>query len=111
MNKKNLKRFKSSASKHVYVTNDQHLTVWVFQNTQSPTKAIFAENDSKKMVVSFFVNLTRGVVVLEDCKPMNTNWLLYILCLPEIISELRKQNVQCPIIHHHNITSLHSIFA
>lgn len=115
------KRFNSGLSNHVYdiVTGDEtwiysyeperknQSAVWVFQNEQKPTKVVRSRSVSKKMIACF-VSKTGHVatVALEDRRTVNADWYTTI-CLPEVISELRKNNRNRRIILHHDNASSH----
>ncbi|CAH1979967.1 unnamed protein product [Acanthoscelides obtectus] len=104
---KTLDRFNSGNSKNVYsiVSGDEswiycyepedkrQSAVWVFQGEEKPTKVIRSRSVSKKMVATF-------VTVTAD-------WYTTI-CLPKVITELRKFNPEIRIILHQDNASSHT---
>ncbi|CAH1995155.1 unnamed protein product [Acanthoscelides obtectus] len=103
---KTLDRFNSRNSKNVYsiVSDDEswiycyepenkrQSAVWVFQGEEKPTKVIRSRSVSKKMVATF-------VTVTAD-------WYTTI-CLPKVITELRKISPERRIILHQDNASSH----
>ncbi|CAH2012393.1 unnamed protein product [Acanthoscelides obtectus] len=97
---KTLDRFNSGNSKNVYSIvsggelwiycyepeNKRQLAVWVFQGEEKPTKVIRSRSVSKKMVATFYTTI----------------------CLPKIITELRKINPERRINLHQGNASLHT---
>ncbi|CAH1996463.1 unnamed protein product [Acanthoscelides obtectus] len=96
---KTLDRFNSGNSKNVYsiVSSDEswiycyepenkrQSAVWVFQGEEKPTKVIRSRSVSKKMVATFVT-----------------------ICLPKLITELRKINPERRIILHQDNASSHT---
>ncbi|CAH2014203.1 unnamed protein product [Acanthoscelides obtectus] len=95
---KTLDRFISENSKNVYsiVSGDESwiYSVWVFQGEEKLTIAIRSRSVSKKMVATF----QRTVTV---------DWYTTI-CLPKVITELRKINAERRIILHQDNASSHT---
>ncbi|GBP49887.1 hypothetical protein EVAR_29500_1 [Eumeta japonica] len=85
----------------------QQLTLWVYQDEPKPTKNAREQSTSKQMI-AFFFNKTRRVatVALENCRTMNSDWYTTI-CLPEVIDELRKNNLKRRILLNHDNASSH----
>lgn len=117
-----LERFRGGSSKHVYdiVSGDeswiysyepeskQQSTVWVFQDELKPTKVVRSRSVAKKMVASFVSKSGHvATIVLEDRRTVNADWYTTI-CLPEVISVLRKNNRNRRIILHHDNASSHT---
>jgi len=117
-----LKKFNQGASKNVYkiVTDDEswiysyeperksQSAVWVFQNEQKLTKLVRARSVGKQMVAFFFSKTGHiSTVALEDRKTVNSDWYTTI-CLPEVFSELRKNQSKRRIILHHDDATSHT---
>lgn len=86
----------------------QQSTVWVFQDEPNPTKVVRARSTSKQMVACFFgINGHVATVPLEQRRTVNSEWYTTI-CLPEVISEIRKTNRRRRIILHHDNASSHT---
>lgn len=120
--RKTLKRFSRGESKHVYdvVSGDeswiyaydpdskQQSTVWVFQDEPKPTKVIRSRSTSKKMVASFVAKGGHvATIVLEDRKTVTADWYTTV-CLPQVITEFRKNNSERRMILHHDNASSHT---
>lgn len=117
-----LKKFEGGRSNSVYniVTGDeswiysyepetkQQSTVWVFQNEPKPTKVVRSRSVSKRMIACFFGKTGHvATVALEDRRTVNADWYTSI-CLPEVIAEIRRNNVNRRIIVHHDNASAHT---
>ncbi|CAH1981042.1 unnamed protein product [Acanthoscelides obtectus] len=87
---KTLDLFNSGHSKNVYSIS----AVWVFQGEENPTKVIRSRNVSKKVVATFQSTVT-------------VDWYTTI-CLPKVITELRKVNPEGRIILHQENASSHT---
>ena len=85
----------------------QQFTFWVFQNEPKPT-VVRSHSAAKQMIACFF-GYTGHVttVALEDRRTVNTDWYI-IICLSEVINELRRINRNCRIILHHDNASCHT---
>lgn len=120
--KANLERFNGGASNHVFdiVSGDEtwiysyepdsktQSTVWTFVNELKPTKVTRSRSVSKKMVASFVAKSGHvATICLEDRKTVNADWYTTI-CLPEVIAELRKNNLNRRILLHHDNASSHT---
>ncbi|CAH1970250.1 unnamed protein product [Acanthoscelides obtectus] len=88
---KALDRFNSGNSKNVYsIVSGEISTVWVFQGEENPTKVIRSRSVSKKME-----------------RTVTADWYT-IICLPKVITELRKINLERRIILHQDNASSHT---
>ncbi|TLO45018.1 transposase [Acinetobacter baumannii] len=117
-----LERFHTGSSNAVYniVSGDEswiyayepetknQSRVWVFENELKPTKIVRSRSVAKKMVATF-VSKTGHVttIPLEGQRTVNAEWYASI-CLPQVVSELRKENCNRRIILHHDNASSHT---
>ncbi|CAH2005396.1 unnamed protein product [Acanthoscelides obtectus] len=93
---KTLDRFDSGNSKNAF-----QLAVWVLQGEEKPTKVIRSRSVSKKM---------RGhiaTISLNEQRTVTSDWYTTI-CLPKVITELRKINRERRIILHQDNASSHT---
>ncbi|CAH1960456.1 unnamed protein product [Acanthoscelides obtectus] len=116
---KTLDRFNSGNSKYVYSIvsgdeswiychepeNKRQSAVWVFQGEEKPTKVIRSRSFSKKMVATksghiATIPLNEQRTVTADCYTT--------ICLPKVITELRKINPERRIILHQDNASSHT---
>ncbi|CAH1970255.1 unnamed protein product [Acanthoscelides obtectus] len=109
---KTLDRFNSAISKNVYSIvsgdeswiscyepeNKRQSAIWVFQGEEKPTKVIRSRSVSKKMVATF---------VSKSGRIVTADWYTTI-CLPKVITELRKINPERRIILHQDDGSSHT---
>ena len=116
-----LKKFNRDRSNLVYnfITGDktciysyeleskQQSIVWVFQNESKPTKVIRSCSAAKQMIACFFGYTGHVTTALEDRRTVNTDWYT-IICLPEVINELRRTNRNRRIILYHDNASYHT---
>ncbi|CAH2002245.1 unnamed protein product, partial [Acanthoscelides obtectus] len=114
-----LDRFNSGNSKNVYsiVSGDEswiycyepenkpQSAVWVFQGEEKPTKVIRSRSVSKKMVATFVSKA--GHIPLNEQRTVTADWYTTI-CLPKLITELRKINPERRIILHQDNASSHT---
>ncbi|CAH2014056.1 unnamed protein product [Acanthoscelides obtectus] len=94
---KTLDRFNSGNSKNIYCyepENKRQSAVWVFQGEEKPTKVIRSRSVSKKMVATFQITVT-------------ADWYTTI-CLPKVITELRKIDPERRITLHQDNASSHT---
>ncbi|CAH1963210.1 unnamed protein product [Acanthoscelides obtectus] len=98
---KTLDRFNSENSKNVYsiVSGDESCisAVWVFQGEEKPTKVIRSRSVSKKMQHI-------ATIPLNEQRTVTADWYTTI-CLPKVITELRKINPGRRIILHQDNAS------
>ena len=117
-----IEKYNSGTSKSVYniYTGDeswiycyepetkQQSTVWVFQSEPNPTKVVRGRSTSKQMIACFFgINGHVATVSLEQRRSVTSEWYTTI-CLPEVVSEIRKTNRRRRIILHHDNASSHT---
>ncbi|CAH2000280.1 unnamed protein product [Acanthoscelides obtectus] len=112
---KTLDRFNSRNTKNVYsiVSGDES---WIYcyepenkrQSAVWPTKVIRSRSVSKKMV-AIFVSKTSHIatISLNEQRTVTTDWYTTI-CLPKVITGLRKINPERRIILHQDNASSHS---
>ena len=120
--KEMIEKYNSGTSKSVYniYTGDeswiycyepetkQQSTVWVFQSEPNPTKVVRGRSTSKQMIACFFgINGHVATVSLEQRRSVTSEWYTTI-CLPEVVSEIRKTNRRRRIILHHDNASSHT---
>lgn len=120
--KEMMAKFNHGSSKQVFdiVTGDeswiysyepetkQQSTVWVFQDEANPTKVVRARSTSKQMVACFF-KITGHVatIPLQERRTVNSEWYTTV-CLPEVLSEIRKNNCRKRVFLHHDNASSHT---
>ncbi|CAH2000879.1 unnamed protein product [Acanthoscelides obtectus] len=117
---KMLDRFNSGNSKNVYSIvsdeeswiycyepeNKRQSAVWVFQGEEKPTKVIRSRSVSKKMpIVSKAGHI--ATIPLNEQRTVTADWYTTI-CLPKVITELRKINPERRIILHQDNASSHT---
>lgn len=86
----------------------QQSTVWAFQDDEKPTKVVRTRSTSKKMVATFVAKSGHvATIALEDRRTVKADWYTTI-CLPAVISELRKNNPNRRIILHQDNASSHT---
>ncbi|CAH1962421.1 unnamed protein product [Acanthoscelides obtectus] len=79
--------------------NKRQLAVWVFQCEEKPTKVI-RSRVSKKMVATFVSKAVHiATIPLNEQRTVTADWYSTI-CLPKVITELRKINPERRIILH-----------
>ncbi|CAH1995657.1 unnamed protein product [Acanthoscelides obtectus] len=82
--------------------------VWVFQGEEKPTKVIRSRSVSKKMVATFVSKAGRiAKIPLNEHRTVTADWYTTI-CLPKVITELRKINHERRIILHQDNASSHT---
>ncbi|CAH1963279.1 unnamed protein product [Acanthoscelides obtectus] len=119
---KTLDRFNSGNSKNVYSIisgdeswiycyepeNKRQSAVWVFQGEEKPTKVIHSRSVSKKMVPTFVSKAGHiATIPLNEQRAVTADWYTTI-CLPKVITELRKINPERKIILHQDNASSHT---
>ncbi|CAH1979412.1 unnamed protein product [Acanthoscelides obtectus] len=103
---KTLDRFNSGNSKNVYsiVSGDES---WIYCE-ENPTKVIRSRNVSKKMVATFVSKAGQiATYPLNEQRTVTADWYTTI-CLPKVITELRKINPERRIILHQDNESSHT---
>ncbi|CAH1995228.1 unnamed protein product, partial [Acanthoscelides obtectus] len=101
---KTLDRFNSGNSKNVYSIS----AVWVFQGEEKPTKVIRSRSVSKKMVATFVSKAGHiATIRLNEQRTLTADWYTTI-CLPKVITELRRVNPERRIILHQDNASSHT---
>ncbi|CAH2016206.1 unnamed protein product, partial [Acanthoscelides obtectus] len=88
--------------------NKPQSAVWVFQGEEKPTKVIRSRSVSKKMVATF-VSKTDDIatIPLNEQRTVTADWYTTI-CLPKVITKLRKINPERRIILHQDNASSHT---
>ncbi|CAH1990411.1 unnamed protein product [Acanthoscelides obtectus] len=82
--------------------------VWVFQDEEKPTKVIRSRSVSKKMVATFVSKAGHiASIPLNEQRTVTADWYTTI-CLPKVITELRKINPERRIILHQANASSHT---
>ncbi|CAH2013080.1 unnamed protein product [Acanthoscelides obtectus] len=82
--------------------------VWVFQGAEKPTKVIRSRSLSKKMVATFMSKAGHiATIPLNEQRTVTADWYTTI-CLPRVITELRKINPERSIIIHQDNASSHA---
>ncbi|CAH1995549.1 unnamed protein product [Acanthoscelides obtectus] len=98
---KTLDRFNSGNSKNCSA-------VWVFKGEEKPTKVIRSQSVSKTMVATFVSKEGHiATIPLNEQRTVTADWYTTI-CLPKIITELRKINPERIIILHQDNASSHT---
>ncbi|CAH2011558.1 unnamed protein product [Acanthoscelides obtectus] len=103
---KTLDRFNSGNSKNVYsiVSGDES---WIYCE-EKPTKVIRSRSVSKKMVATFVSKAGHiATIPLNEQRTVTADWYATI-CLPKVITELRKINPERRIILHQDNANLHT---
>ncbi|CAH1991205.1 unnamed protein product [Acanthoscelides obtectus] len=103
---KTLDRFNSGNSKNVYsVVSGDESWIYLFQGEKKPTKVIRSQSVSKKMVAEFVSKADHiATIPLNEQRTVTTDWYTTI-CLPKVITELRKINPERRIILHQDNAS------
>ncbi|CAH1991400.1 unnamed protein product [Acanthoscelides obtectus] len=84
----------------------QH-SVWVFQGEEKPTKVIRFRSVSKKVVATFVSKAGHiATISLNEQRSVPADWYTTI-CLPKVITQLRKINPEGRIILHQDNVSSH----
>ncbi|CAH2005787.1 unnamed protein product [Acanthoscelides obtectus] len=119
---KTLDRVNSGNSKNVYSIvsgdeswiycykpeNKRQSAVWVFQGEENPTKVIRSRSVSQKMVATFVSKAGHiATIPLNEQRTVTADWYTTI-CLPKVITELRKINPEKRIILHQDNASSHT---
>ncbi|CAH1974497.1 unnamed protein product, partial [Acanthoscelides obtectus] len=119
---KTLGRFNSGNSKNVYSIvsgnesciycyepeSKRQSAVWVFQGEEKPTKVIRSRSVSKNMVATFVSKAGHiATIPLNEQRTVTADWYTTI-CLPKVITELRKINPERRIILHQDNASSHT---
>ncbi|CAH1992497.1 unnamed protein product [Acanthoscelides obtectus] len=118
---KTLDRFNSGNTKNVYSIvsgdeswiycyeseNKRQSAVWVFQGEEQPTKVNRSRSVSK--MVATFVSKAGHIatILLNEQRTVTADWYTTI-CLPKVITELRKINPERRIILHQDNASSHT---
>ncbi|CAH1990877.1 unnamed protein product [Acanthoscelides obtectus] len=85
--------------------NKWQSAVWVFQGEEKPTKVIRSRSVSKKMVATFVSKAGHiATIPLNEQRTVTADWYTTI-CLPKVITELRKINPERIILHQDNASS------
>ncbi|CAH1971507.1 unnamed protein product [Acanthoscelides obtectus] len=80
--------------------NKRQSAVWVFQGEEKPTKVIRSRSVSKKIVATFVLKAGHiATIPLNEQRTVTADWYTTI-CLPKVITELRKINPVRRIILH-----------
>ncbi|CAH2014487.1 unnamed protein product [Acanthoscelides obtectus] len=88
--------------------NKRQSAVWVFQGEEKPTKVIRSRSVSKKMVATFVSKAGHiPTIPLNEQRTVTADWYTTI-CLPKVITELRKINPERRIILHQGSASSHT---
>ncbi|CAH1967194.1 unnamed protein product [Acanthoscelides obtectus] len=101
-----LDRFNSGNSKNVYsiVSGDES---WIYCE-EKPTKVIRSRSASKNMVATFVSKAGHiATIPLKEQRTVSSDWYTTI-CLPKVITELRKINPERRIILHQDNASSHT---
>ncbi|CAH1962521.1 unnamed protein product [Acanthoscelides obtectus] len=102
---KTLDRFNSGNSKMCIYSI---LAVWVFQGEEKPTKVIRSRSVPKKMVATFVSKAGHiATIPLNEQRTVTVDWYTTI-CLPKVITELRKVNPERRIILHQDNARSHT---
>ncbi|CAH1984420.1 unnamed protein product [Acanthoscelides obtectus] len=103
---KTLDRFNSANSKNVYsiVSGDES---WIYCD-EKPTKVIRSRSVSKKMVATFVSKAGHiATIPLNEQRAVTADWYT-TMCLPKVITEVRKINRDRRIILHPDNASSHT---
>ncbi|CAH2000538.1 unnamed protein product [Acanthoscelides obtectus] len=88
--------------------NKRQSAVWVFQGEEKPTKAIRSRSVSKKMVATCVSKAGHiATVPLNEQRTVTADWYTTI-CLPKVVTELRKINPERRIIVHQDNANSHT---
>ncbi|CAH1998257.1 unnamed protein product [Acanthoscelides obtectus] len=88
--------------------NERQSAVWVFQGEETPTNVIRSRSVSKKMVATFVSKAGHiATIPLNQQRTVTADWYTTI-CLPKVITELRKINPERRIILHQDNVSSHT---
>ncbi|CAH1961450.1 unnamed protein product [Acanthoscelides obtectus] len=88
--------------------NKRQSAVWVFQGEEKPTKVIRSRSVSNKMVATFVSKAGHiATIPLNEQRTFTADWYTTI-CLPKVITELRKINPERRIILHQDNASSHT---
>ncbi|CAH1977988.1 unnamed protein product [Acanthoscelides obtectus] len=88
--------------------NKRQLAVWVFQDEENPRKVIRSRSVSKNMVTTFVSKAGHiATIPLNQQRTVTVDWYTTI-CLPKVITELRKINPERRIILHQDDASSHT---
>ncbi|CAH2000578.1 unnamed protein product, partial [Acanthoscelides obtectus] len=88
--------------------NKRQSAIWVFQGEEKPTKIICSRSVSKKMVATFVLKAGHiATITLNEQRTVTADWYTTI-CLPKVITELRKIKPGKRIILHQDNASSHT---
>ncbi|CAH2019332.1 unnamed protein product [Acanthoscelides obtectus] len=88
--------------------NKRHLAVSVLQGEEKPTKVIHSRSVLKKMVATFVSKAGHiAIIRLNEQRTITADWYP-IICLPKVITEIRKINPEGSIILHQDNASSHT---
>ncbi|CAH2009022.1 unnamed protein product [Acanthoscelides obtectus] len=109
-NQKNMYSIVSGDESWIYCyepENKRQSAVWVFQGEEKPTKVIRSRSVSQRMVA--FVSKAGHIatIPLNEQRTVTAYWYTTI-CLPKVITELRKINPERRIILHQDNASSHT---
>ncbi|CAH2004434.1 unnamed protein product [Acanthoscelides obtectus] len=93
---------------HLLTEEQKTSAVWVFQGEEKPTKVIRSRSVSKKMVATFVSKASHiATFPHTEQRTVTADWYTSI-CLPKVITELRKNNPERRIILHQDNASSHT---
>ncbi|CAH2017958.1 unnamed protein product [Acanthoscelides obtectus] len=88
--------------------NKRQSAVWVFQGEKKLTKVIRSRSVSKKVVATFVSKAGHiATIPLNEQRTVTADWYISI-CLPKVITELRKIKTERRIILHQDNASSHT---
>ncbi|CAH2011154.1 unnamed protein product [Acanthoscelides obtectus] len=88
--------------------NKRQSAVWVIQGEEKPTKVIRSRSVSKKMFATFVSKAGHiATIPLNEQRTVTADWYTTI-CLPKVITELRKINPERRIILHQDNARSHT---
>ncbi|CAH1999367.1 unnamed protein product [Acanthoscelides obtectus] len=88
--------------------NKRQSAVWVFQGEEKPTKIIRSRSVSNKMVATFVSKAGHiATIPFNEQRAVTADWYTTI-CLPKVITELRKINPERRITLHQDNASSHA---
>ncbi|CAH1978124.1 unnamed protein product [Acanthoscelides obtectus] len=88
--------------------NKRQSAVWVFQGEEKPTKVIRSRSVSKKVVTTFVSKAGHIATIPLNVQRTDTADWYTTICLPKVITELRKINPQRRIILRQDNASSHT---
>ncbi|CAH2000323.1 unnamed protein product [Acanthoscelides obtectus] len=88
--------------------NSKNSAVWVFQGEEKPTKVIRSRSVSKKMAATFVSKAGHIATIPLNEQRTITAYYYTTICLPKVITELRKINPERRIILQQDNASSHT---